>query len=406
MALAVALWAVLSFHNSACGGGEDSNVSGGYGGTGGTGATGGAGTGGTAGVPEDACPGKPHSVTLTGGPVVENGTTAGLHDDMLPYCTESASAPDAVYAVTTKSAGTLTVTLKSGGGTAQTLYLRTTCDSPVDPLGCVSGSSPAGTGGTGGTGDSGLADSADASEGLDAADSSSVDASPVPDAPVPDVSLGGAAGTGAGGTAGGPAEASSPIGELTLRLNVAAEQQLYAIVDGSGPFELTFSLAAGKCGDSVVNADEDCDFGDASPGDGCAADCKFEPAGPADVCGNVVTTLPDAFSGHTIGYADNYSAVCGAFGGGRDAAFGFFTSKPGTLQAKAKADFDIVLSVYSSCVGDTLSGLLGCADSPDQAGAEENLQSHVGPGTYFVVVDGFDSSSSGKFQLSLDFTAD
>lgn len=403
-AVACVLAAIAS--SNACSSEGAAGTEAGYGGRGGTGFGGSSGMGGLAGsggvggsgaVPDDTCPGSPVSVSIASSPVVTHGAIAGLHDDYAPYCASTKGLPDGVYDVAAADAGTLTLTLTpTSPGFAPVLYVRSTCDSPVKSLGCAS-TEPASGSAVPGAGSAGAANGG--APGSDAAVEAGADASVDANPDVSSTGAGGALGDAAAGDGGAPHSA-------TIKLNVTAGEHVYAIVDGTpGSYDFTASVAPPICGDGVVNPGEDCDYGDTLPGDGCSPTCKFEkPKGP-DTCGYVASFPYPVTSGFTVGYHDDYDAPCGALTGGPDTVYGFYTSVPGTVTADVSGDFDIVLGLYDGCTSGKLSGLIGCSDS-DVATAPEEIKSHVNPGAYFLLIDGYDAQATGKFQLDLQFQPD
>jgi cysteine-rich repeat protein len=413
-------------------------------GAGGSGAM--AGSGGVDAGNPDRCPGQLVNLT-TDAPVLVGGPLDGLANDFSPYCArDTRPAADAVYAVLAQSDGTIELKLLVRGGEG-VLYVRSQCESPERPLACEVGTaSTGGASGTGAIGDAnmdapgssvdGRADSTGAG-GTEAVDEGGI------------ADQGGTVGEGGtleegGGVDGAAidapedldatlsaledaqddvdlAEAATDAGSsgtttiASTRLAAGAGQLQFVIVDGLGSeYELELALHPSRCGDRVVSPPEECDFGDTAPNDGCSPECKFEAPNETDRCGGrtreLIAGTPTVFPGHTVGFKDDYPGpsaplLCNAMSGGRDAVFAFSTATPGKLKATVEADFDVVLALYARCDRSVLIGALACKDST-LASADEVIETHVEPGLYFFLVDGYSERAMGRFELRLDLTPD
>jgi cysteine-rich repeat protein len=92
---------------------------------------------------------------------------------------------------------------------------------------------------------------------------------------------------------GTPEELASWPADRTFRLNTA-----------SGKFNCVPPPPEPICGDGTVDADEDCDDGNNTSGDGCSADCYEE------VCGNAIVDVQEQCDdGNTLS-ADGCSSTC------------------------------------------------------------------------------------------------
>lgn len=194
-----------------------------------------------------------------------------------------------------------------------------------------------------------------------------------------------------------------PLRKIETRIDTG--QTVYLVVQSSSAFDVVVSLDTASCGDGVVNAGEDCDYGDTRAGDGCDETCHFEAPDSSDICPGEVTTIAPAeertLYGHTINYADDYAAPCGARSGGPDRVFGINPTKTGVLHLDLRSAFDGVLSVYAKCQAPELQGLLHCSDGPRADDTESMDLDVVGGSQYFVVVDGYLPSSYGPFALTV-----
>jgi cysteine-rich repeat protein len=191
-----------------------------------------------------------------------------------------------------------------------------------------------------------------------------------------------------------------------LALPIAAGETLYVLVQSAAPFELFATLESARCGDGVLNASEQCDFGDTVSGDGCDAACQYETPASSDVCPGEVMSVSRGqtliLDRHTVGYGDEYDAPCGARVGGPDRVFGVNPTTSGTLRATLSSTFDGVLSVHASCLAPRVGALLACSDGPRADDIEAISTPVTGGLQYFVVVDGYRAESFGPFELTIE----
>jgi hypothetical protein len=234
-------------------------------------------------------------------------------------------------------------------------------------------------------------------------------------------------------------------GGAGFKIPVNAGDPLAVFVDGAhgsaGAYDLTLSLSKAKCGDGVVNTNncapcdggggcvpalgpgcEQCDYG-AKQELGCdASSCGFEappddPSYASNTCDGaqytqipgkmmVPLTKPFGMVATTVGYQDLNSATCGGPGGGPDRIYHVSNTIAGKLTLTATPlDFDLVLSVYATCVLSPLpakvEGLIACSDQGG-IGVAESVTFPVGPavGDYFVVIGGANAKSYGEFNLT------
>ncbi|HYG50726.1 MAG TPA: VCBS repeat-containing protein, partial [Flavobacteriales bacterium] len=138
----------------------------------------------------------------------------------------------------------------------------------------------------------------------------------------------------------------------------------------------------------------------------------FAQGGEACGSAQTITSLPFSNTGNTSGSIDNYFEVCadaGNGGGGKDRVYkyttGALTEYVDISVCVATTDFDSQLYVYqSSCSGTPYA----CQEDGCQSPAYTNpYNSYITnlmlapSSTYYIVVDGFDGSSSGNFQLDV-----
>ncbi len=133
-------------------------------------------------------------------------------------------------------------------------------------------------------------------------------------------------------------------------------------------------------------------------------------AGPPVASGNDTTAGAisvaggGTWKGTTTGTANNYTASCGSTAASPDVVY--VLSVPQT----SKLHVDTWGSAYDSVLHikkDSGSGAeIGCNDDSTNVGGQWSLQSAldvtVGPGTYYIIVDGYSSAASGEFALHVE----
>lgn len=178
----------------------------------------------------DACPGKPTAVSA-GPDLVIDGDTTGATSDLkgkVGACAAGDGGPDHVYHLQPTGSGSLTIKVKAEGAMNPLIYLRSTCADEASQTAC---------------------------------------APPI-----------------------------GPAGLVQLQANVVAGHDYFLVVDGAsgsaGKYRLTTKLTTGSfCGDGKIDADEACDDGNKTDGDGCSNNCKGISGNPA---------AADCTSGHVV----------------------------------------------------------------------------------------------------------
>jgi cysteine-rich repeat protein len=207
---------------------------------------------GPPGSPVDTCPGKPTAVSA-GPDLVIDGDTTGATGDLkgkTGACSAGDGGPDHVYHLQPTGSGALTIKVKGEGAMNPLIYLRSTCADEATQTAC---------------------------------------APPL-----------GAAGL------------------VQIQANVVAGHDYFLVVDGAsgsaGKYKLTTKLTTGSfCGDGKIDADEACDDGNKTDGDGCANNCKGISGNPAAAdCtnGHVVHLWKGATvtgTGSTLTYGNTFS---------------------------------------------------------------------------------------------------
>jgi len=243
--------------------------------------------------------------------------------------------------------------------------------------------------------------------------------------------------------------------DLTSHAPLAAGTDVYIFVDaassGSGPYTLTarvrpfarpgeacgtgptdpacgptaicrsesgsFVCRATVCGDGLVEGGEVCDDANTTAADGCSPTCTLEDQGTGgNSCATVrtlrlVPTSPRSTSalatGTTLGSASDHGGSCGVSGGAEEVVYQVTLTDTRTLTfgALPGATFDVVIYVRGAsgraCTDAT--GEIDCQDGPGGGGYEELVMPSLGPGAYFLFVDGFrtGAGSSGPYTLTV-----
>jgi cysteine-rich repeat protein len=189
------------------------------------------------------------------------------------------------------------------------------------------------------------------------------------------------------------------------------------------------------CGDGALGNGESCDDGNAAAGDGCSATCGVEQGysctGSPSVCTSTQATSGTCGSPFTValaasatdptilegtGSGDTTSSTnqvaegpCDGFdsGAGKDHVWKFTltdTRDVMILMDEELSTFDTVIRVMSvPCdVGTEISEFAGADGCADQAGAAEFMGwVSMGPGTYYVVIDGWTADDVGMYTFHI-----
>ncbi|MBN2197199.1 MAG: trypsin-like peptidase domain-containing protein [Polyangiaceae bacterium] len=194
-----------------------------------------------------------------------------------------------------------------------------------------------------------------------------------------------------------------------------AEDVVYGFraIEGACQVGSAASIPGCACGDGVCGVDEstatcepDCGF---DCGDGvcngeeeptsCEADC----GAPAASCTNPhrIEAVDRTLVGDTQGAGDWNLGECGHAEGAPESVYQLDVAVASRLVATSTG-FDTVLYLGRTC-GSSASACNDDADLVPDHGSR--IDTHLEPGTYFLVVDGYDAMSQGRYVLTLDFTA-
>lgn len=211
--------------------------------------------------------------------------------------------------------------------------------------------------------------------------------------------------------------------------------------DGCSGRCMNDQAAEGVCGDGMIATTEGCDDGATAPDDGCSETCSVEPGftcagapsvctmmpgGAAGTCQNpYVITLAAGSMGEltgsgtgdtSTGTSQIAAAPCDggdpAPGGANDHIWQFtltderdvFVLMPDTVT------FDAILRLQTAACDvatevPEYTGVDGCSDQNFAMDTEALAYTKLAPGTYYVVVDGFDAAAVGTYELQIIATA-
>ncbi len=170
--------------------------------------------------------------------------------------------------------------------------------------------------------------------------------------------------------------------------------------------EVCYLFGGAVCGDSLLQAPEECDDGNTVSGDGCSSNCLIETLAPEDECPGVTLALSPAgagsesasVAGDTTGLFHDVSGSCGG-GSGADAIYVVTPSYTGSMTVSLNAAFDTLLYVGTSCGGSDQ----GCSNNPGLG--NESIQLPVVAGTAYTVVVDTAAGGPGTFTLTATVNA-
>ncbi len=152
------------------------------------------------------------------------------------------------------------------------------------------------------------------------------------------------------------------------------------------------------CGDGIRQLTEECDDGNDDEGDGCTSECIATV--PPCVDHNIGSaTGASVLTGSTSGSASTYAGTCGFSAGGPDVTVGWVAPRTGSFTFDLNgSSYDTVLHLHDAdCTGPELA-----CDDDGGDGFQSSITYSVTAGQIVVIiVDGFGSGSSGSFVLNI-----
>ncbi|MBN2694632.1 lamin tail domain-containing protein [bacterium] len=122
--------------------------------------------------------------------------------------------------------------------------------------------------------------------------------------------------------------------------------------------------------------------------------------GESDTCPGTPILVGDIVTGSTTGKAHNYVGTCATSSTSPDVVYQFTLTKKYKITATlTPSGWDSVLYIRkTSCSSTEASNSVGCHDT---VSTPEKITQVLNAGTYFIFVDGYGSSNSGNYTLSL-----
>jgi cysteine-rich repeat protein len=164
-----------------------------------------------------------------------------------------------------------------------------------------------------------------------------------------------------------------------------------------------------RCGDGRVDPGEACDDGNTKDGDGCSSFCipDGHPISAQTCPGQPVTIWPEhvmpqlLLTGSTDGFSDMFTSSC-VDSKGADRVYAITPKKDGNLSISMKFGdgFTAVVSLHDACAPKlAATSKLFCSDT---IGLDtDQLVQVVGDKTYYLVVDGDQSTVKGPYEITL-----
>lgn len=179
---------------------------------------------------------------------------------------------------------------------------------------------------------------------------------------------------------------------------------------------LCFSDCVPDCTDKSCG-DDGCggSCGACGSGEGCAsATGTCQSAAQAGTCGDPLPLLApgEELLGIHVIAGDSTTALhqavptCNSTSTAVELVYTFTTTARVGLEARTSG-YDTVLHLRRACLDDAPAATVACSDDSSPPGDYgSRIAVDLDPGTYFLIVDGFDSSQYGPFTLTTKFAAD
>jgi hypothetical protein len=150
-----------------------------------------------------------------------------------------------------------------------------------------------------------------------------------------------------------------------------------------------------------------CTVGSCSGTETCSSSCAWgscnlgSPPSNNTCTGAISVGSGGTFSGTTCGASNTYTATCGAGAGSPDVTYRLDIASPSDVVIDTSGtSWDTVLHLHSgSCTGTETA-----CDDDGGSGAASRIATTLTAGTYYIIVDGFSTSSAGPYSLSVTVT--
>lgn len=171
------------------------------------------------------------------------------------------------------------------------------------------------------------------------------------------------------------------------------------------------SCAGAQCGDDGCGGN----CGACAADQGCAsATGMCQSASQPGTCGDPLPLLPPGepllgvhvIEGDTTTALHQAVPTCNSTSTAVELVYTFTTDARVGLEARSSG-YDTVLHLRRACLDDGPGATVACSDDSSPPGDYgSRIAVDLDPGTYFLIVDGFDSSQFGPFTLTTKFAAD
>ena len=163
------------------------------------------------------------------------------------------------------------------------------------------------------------------------------------------------------------------------------------------------------CGDDGCGGD----CGACAMGTGCTVAGQCRPADQPGTCASPLPLLPEGtpLLGHHTIQGDTTEGLhqlvptCNSTSTAVETVYVFTVDAPMGLDARSSG-YDTVLHLRRACADDGPGATVGCSDDASPPGDYgSRVAVLLDPGTWYLVVDGFDATQYGPFTLELNFAA-
>ncbi len=153
--------------------------------------------------------------------------------------------------------------------------------------------------------------------------------------------------------------------------------------------------------------------GDCPAGSGCTIGGQCNPADQAGTCASPLPLLPEGtplIGRHTVEGDTSMGLhqevpTCNSTSTAVEVVYVFTVDEAMGLEAMSLG-YDTVLHLRRACDDDGPAATVGCSDDSAPPGDYgSRITTLLDPGTYYLIVDGFDATQYGPFTLELKFTA-
>jgi hypothetical protein len=119
----------------------------------------------------------------------------------------------------------------------------------------------------------------------------------------------------------------------------------------------------------------------------------------AEVCRHVAPLVDgDNVAGSTEGLVDRAHASCARQALSGERVYALHLDQPSRVALRVAADYDVAVYVRRDCADEVTE--LACNDDLEDA-RHAGVDLDLAAGTWFVFIDGYDSDSSGRYNLSV-----